>query len=279
MTNTSYPPPRPLSAGQVLEAALQIFRISVAKCLPFATLAVISLQVCYALSVGRLLTFYDPSGQGIPLHLGRSDPTRLGLLSAGALLAAGVWAILSLATLARQASIASRRGGSGGADLLEVLRRAPAIAALALLSGAATDVLFVPIMLLAEPYRSVGLLLMLGPALFVSILLFVLPACGVVLVHKGLFASVAHSFRLVRGNGWRTAGIYAAGFAILMVFYLLTGVLATMALPYAGADDTAIVMAISSAAELAISALGLTFFTALTLAVFGDLEIRRVPAP
>ena len=279
MTNTSYPPLRPLSAGQVLEAALQIFRISVAKCLPFATLAVISLQVCYALSVGRLLTFYDPSGQGIPLHLGRSDPTRLGLLSAGALLAAGVWAILSLATLARQASIASRRGGSGGADLLEVLRRAPAIAALALLSGAATDVLFVPIMLLAEPYRSVGLLLMLGPALFVSILLFVLPACGVVLVHKGLLASVAHSFRLVRGNGWRTAGIYAAGFAILMVFYLLTGVLATMALPYAGADDTAIVMAISSAAELAISALGLTFFTALTLAVFGDLEIRRAPAP
>ena len=279
MTNTSYPPLRPLSAGQVLEAALQIFRISVAQCLPFATLAVISLQVCYALSVGRLLTFYDPSGQGIPLHLGRSDPTRLGLLSAGALLAAGVWAILSLATLARQASIASHRGGSGGADLLEVLRRAPAIAALALLSGAATDVLFVPIMLLAEPYRSVGLLLMLGPALFVSILLFVLPACGVVLVHKGLFASVAHSFRLVRGNGWRTAGIYAAGFAILMVFYLLTGVLVTMALPYAGADDTAIVMAISSAAELAISALGLTFFTALTLAVFGDLEIRRVPAP
>jgi hypothetical protein len=279
MTNMTYPPLRPLSPGQVLEAALQIFRVSVAKCLPFATLAVISLQVCYALSVGRLLTFYDPSGQGIPLHLGRNDPTRLGLLAAGALLAAGIWAILSLATLARQASIVARRGGSGGADLLEVLRRAPAIAALALLSGAATDVLFVPIMLLAEPYRSVGLLLMLGPALFVSILLFVLPACGVVLVHKGLFASVAHSFRLVRGHGWRTAGIYAAGFSILMVFYLLTGVLATMALPYAGAHDTALVMAISSAAELAISALGLTFFTALTLAVFGDLEVRRAPSP
>lgn len=268
---------RPLSAAQVLEAAVQIFRVSVAKCLPYATLAVIASQISLALTVGRLLTFYDPSGEGIPLHLARGDPSRLALFI-GALLAFLVWAILSMTTLARQATVASRRPASGLADLLDVLRRAPAIAALALLSGAAADILFVPIMLLAEPYRSFGLLLMMGPAAYVIILLFVLPACGMILVHKGLLASVAHSFRLVRGNGWRTAGIYAVGIAILMVFYMLTAVMAALAMPYAGPEDAALIMAIFSAAELAVGALGLIFFTALTLAVFGDLEIRRAPS-
>jgi hypothetical protein len=269
---------RPLSAAQVLEAAVQIFRVSVAKCLPYATLAVIAGQVSLALSVGRLLTFYDPSGKGIPLHLDRGDPSRLALIGVGALLAALAWTILSMVTLARQATIAARRPTSGVADLLDVLRRAPAIAALALLSGAAADILFLPIMMLAEPYRSVGLLLMMGPALYLSIVLFVLPASSVVLVRKGLLASVAHSFRLVRGNGWRIAGIYAIGIAALMVFYMLTAVMAALAMPYAGPADAALIMAICSAAQLAVGALGLIFFTALTLAVFGDLEIRRAPS-
>ena len=278
MMNNSHPPMRPLSAAQVLEAAVQIFRVSVAKCLPYATLAVIALLVSYAFSVGRLLVFSDASGAGIPLHLGHGNSTHEALLATGALVAALVWAILSMATLARQASVASHRPSSGLTDLLEVLRRAPAIAALALLSGAATDVLFVPLTLLADPYRSLALLVMTAPALYLSIVLFILPAASVVLVRKGLLASLGHSFRLIRGNGWRIAGIYAVGIAVLMVFYMLTAVAAALALPYAGPEDGALIMAVCAAAELAVGALGLTFFTALTLAVFGDLEARALGA-
>ncbi len=278
MPNSSHPPLRPLTATQVVEAALQIFRVTFAKCLPYATLAAIALQISVALSIGRLLTLYDPAANRLPLFFRQSDPVQLAWVSVGAIVAAFVWMILGVATLTRQSAIASRRPTSGLADLLEVLRRAPAITALALLSGAATDALFIPIMMLAEPYRDAGVLLMMIPALYANVLLFMLPACGVVLEQKSMLASIAGSFRLVRGNAWRVLGVYAIGMSILMVVYMLTAVVAAMVLPYASQQDGAFVMAIFSAAQLAVGALGLIFFTALTLAVVRDLASRSAPA-
>lgn len=260
MPNALYPPLRPRSMAELLDAILQIFRVSLLKCLPYATLAIIA---------GQLSTFYDLSRGHSPVAVSR-DPIWLTLYGVGALLAVILW----MATLLRQSAVASGRSVTGSADLRDTLKRAPAIAALALLAGAAVAVFILPPLALAQPYRSVCLALMLAPALYVGVALsFSLPA--LVLARKGVIASLAYSFKLVRGNWWRVTVIYTVGMAIVMVFYTFVGVIAAMVLPDAGADDAAIVRAVASAAVLAIGAVGLTFYSALTLTVFGDLEVRK----
>jgi uncharacterized membrane protein len=87
-----------------------------------------------------------------------------------------------------------------------------------------------------------------------------------------------YSLELIRGNWWRTTAMYAVGLSIIMVFYLLAAVLAAMVVPDNG-NSMAIERAVSTTAVLAVAAIGLTFYTAITLTVFGDLEARRAGKP
>ena len=80
MPNALYPPLKPRSFGELLDAVLQIFRLSLLKCLPYATVAIIAGQVStfYYLSRGRLpiLDSNDPVGVD-PVrrrHSDRGDP-------------------------------------------------------------------------------------------------------------------------------------------------------------------------------------------------------------
>ncbi|MGH8302188.1 MAG: hypothetical protein ACRET5_12060, partial [Steroidobacteraceae bacterium] len=66
MPNALYPPLKPRSIGELLDVVLQIFRLSLLKCLPYATLAIIGgqLSTLYYMSRGRLpvLESNDPIG-------------------------------------------------------------------------------------------------------------------------------------------------------------------------------------------------------------------------
>jgi len=260
MPNTLYPPLKPRSLGELLDAVLQIFRLSLLKCLPYATLAIIA---------GQLSTFYYLS-QGRTPVLDSNDPVGVALYGAGTLIAFILWT----AMLLRQSSIAAGRPVTGSADLLDALKRAPAIAALVLLAGAAVAVFMLPALALAPPYRNAGIAVMLAPAIYVGIALsFSLPA--LVLARKGVLASLAYSFKLVRGNWWRVALIYVIGIAAIWTLCLLVGEMAAMALSDNGTDD-AIARAMTAAAVLAVAAIGLTLSSALTLTLFGDLEVRRM---
>src|ERR1700686_993304 len=55
MPNILYPPPRPQSVGEILDSAFRIFRATLLKCLPYATVAVIASQLpnIYYLATGR----------------------------------------------------------------------------------------------------------------------------------------------------------------------------------------------------------------------------------
>lgn len=265
MPNALYPPLKPRSFGELLDAVLQIFRLSLLKCLPYATLAIIA---------GQLSTLYYLSRGRLPV-LDSNDPIGVALYGAGTLIAVILW----MAMLLRQSCIASGRPVSGSADFLDTLKRAPAIAAIALLAGAAVAVLMLPALALAPPYRTAGIAVMLAPAIYIAIALsLALPA--LVLARKGVLASLVYSFRLVRGNWWRVAAIYSVGIAVIWTLCVLVATIAAMALasngPDSGADDTAITRAITSAAVLAVAAIGLTFYSALTLALFGDLEVRKM---
>ncbi len=264
MPNALYPPLKPRSFAELLDAVLQIFRLSLLKCLPYATLAIIA---------GQLSTLYYLSRGRLPV-LDSNDPVGVALYGIGTLIAVILW----MALLLRQSSIAAGRPASGAADLLDTLKRAPAIAAISLLGGAAVAALMLPALALAPPYRTAGIAVMLAPAIYVAIALsFALPA--LMLAHKGVLASIAYSFRLVRGNWWRVAVIYAVGFTIIWTLCVLVATVAAMALSNGtdnGGDDAAIARAITSAAILAVASVGLTFYSALTLALFGDLEVRRM---
>lgn len=260
MPNALYPPLKPRSFGELLDAVLQIFRLSLAKCLPYATLAIIA---------GQLSTFYYLSRGRLPV-LDSNDPVGVTLYGVGTLIAVILW----MALLRRQSGIAAGRPEAGSADLLDTLKRAPAIAAIALLGGAAAAVFLLPALALAPAYRTAAMAVMLAPAIYVSIALsLALPA--LVLAGKGVLASLAYSFRLVRGHWWRVAAAYIVGSAVVFTLWFLVATVAGMAFSGSGSDDTALVRAVSAAAVLAVFAVGLTFYSALTLALFGDLEIRK----
>ena len=263
MSITLYPPTQPRTLAELLETSLKIFRVSLLKCLPYATLAILA---------GQLATFYDFSRGRMPSPKDMNDPIWVALYTVGTVLAVILW----MATLLRQSTVAAGRTASR-TDLLDVLKNAPAIAAISLLSGTAVAVLILPPLTLAEPYRSVGLAVMLVPAVYIFVALSLsLPAR--MLAHKGVIQSLMYSLELIRGNWWRTAAIYAVGLSIIMVFYLLAAIMAAMVVSDSG-NPMAIERAVSTTAVLAVAAVGLTFYTAITLTVFGDLEVRRAAKP
>jgi hypothetical protein len=261
MPNALYPPLKPRTFAELLDAVLQIFRLSLLKCLPYATLAIIA---------GQLWTLYYLTRGRVPV-LDTNDPIGVTLYGVGTL----IFIMLSLTILLRQATIAAGRPVAGPADLLDTLKRAPAIVAIALLGGIAVTVLMLPALALAPAYRTAGFIVMLAPVIYIVIAVsFALPA--LMLARKGVLASIAYSFRLVRGNWWRVAGLYGIGLGVVLTLWMLVAAVIAMAVSDNGADDVAIARAVSSAAVLAVLAIGLTFYSALTLALFGDLEVRRL---
>ena len=263
MPNALYPPLKPRSFAELLDAVLQIFRLSLLKCMPYATLAIIA---------GQLWTLYYLSRGRLPI-LDANDPIGVALYGVGTL----IFVMLSMTILLRQSTIAAGRPVTGSADLVDTLKRAPAILAIALVAGAAVAVFMLPALALAQPYRTAGIIVMLAPAIYIWVALqFALPA--LMLARKGVLASLAYSFRLVRGNWWRVAAIYGVALGIILTLWMLVATIASMALSddSAAADDAALARAISSAAALAVFAVGLTLYSALTLALFGDLEVRKM---
>lgn len=265
MPNALYPPLKPRSFAELLDAVLQIFRLSLLKCLPYATLAMVA---------GQLWDLYYRS-RGRPPVLDANDPVGVTLYGLGTL----IFVMLSMTILLRQSAIAAGRPITGSADLLDTLKRAPAIVALTLLAGLPVAIFVLPALALAPAYRLAGVIVMLAPAIYIAVALsFALPA--LMLARQGVFASLAYSFRLVRGNWWRVAAIYGVGLGVILTLGALVTTITAMGLADngadIGADDAALARAISSAATLAVFAVGLTFYSALTLALFGDLEVRRM---
>lgn len=263
MSISLYPPSRPRTLAELLDASFKIFRVSLLKCLPYATVAVLADQ---------LATFYDLTRGHLPEPSDLHDPIWVTLYAVGGCLAVILW----VATLLRQTAMAAGRPVNSS-DLIDALKSAPAIVAIAMLTGAAVAVFLLVPAGLAKPYRTIGSLTAVVPAAYVFVALsFSLPAR--MLAHKGIFQSLTYSLELVRGNWWRVAAMYAVGASIIAVFGLLTSVVAGMMLPDTG-DTAAIAQAVLTTAILAILAVGSTLCTAIWLSVFADLQARRSAKP
>jgi hypothetical protein len=264
MANVLYPPPRPQSVGEILDAAFRIFRATLVKSLPYAVAAVIAGQLpnIYYLLSGRSML------QGLVSQF--RDPVWDALYILGYLIAVALWS----AVLLRQYALATGHSADTSSELSTAVRRLPAMVLLGILTGCAIGIWFVPALALQGTARLGALLLLAIPACYMAVAL----SCGwavLLVTGKGAGASLMHSYRLTSGSFWRLTLIYTVAFVLLMVLYMVSALIAGLVSVLLGHGDIAVITAATTVFVVILSAVGTPFFWALALAVLGDLSVRK----
>jgi hypothetical protein len=249
MTSNLYPPSRPQTVGETLDTSFRIFSVTLLKCLPLAILSLLAAQLPYIYSLLK----------GLPLQrlltAQRHDPLWWLLLGAGYVIAL----TMTSAIVRRQYAIASGQPASPQGELSAALRLVPGLFVVLLLFGLAT---------------MVGLVLFVIPGLYIATRL-ACAATAYLLTGRGVFASLSYSWQLTDGHVWRLSLIFTVYIVLIIVFYLLAGVIVTViAAPFA-LGDIAMFAAVTAVVTVIVGSIVRPFYTALALAVFGDLSVRK----
>jgi hypothetical protein len=87
--------------------------------------------------------------------------------------------------------------------------------------------------------------------------------------------ALRYGFVLVKGSWWRTLVVYILVFVVIVAFYVVATIAASvLAFSLSGADLVAM-SAAAAVVYVALGALGLPFTSAAVLAAFGELKVRR----
>jgi hypothetical protein len=265
MAETLYPPSHPLSIGEVLDLSFRIFRVSLLKCLPLAVAALLLAQLpnIYALLHGGSLA---------GVLTGQHDVVWWVLYVLGWLLSTAFWG----AVLVRQHAVVSGQTGTAFDAIGVGLRRLGGMILISLLILLAVGLCLAPAVLVSRNVLALALacLLLLVPASYVMLRL----SCAntaYLLNPWGVFESVGRSWTLTDGSFWRLAVIYTVALFVLIVFYFVAAMVAGAVAAPLGFGDLAIVTAITTSVVVILGALATPFLTAIALAVFGDLSVRR----
>jgi hypothetical protein len=266
MVSRLYPPSRPQLVGEVLDAGFQIFASTLYKSLPLGVVAVLA---------GQLVNIHDLIA-GRPLRrFGGTDLEWWAWYLSGMVLMLLVWGTL----WRRQATLAAGAASSTRAELRRTLAVLPTLIAQLLVAGAVLALIAAiaagVIAVLPDPSRSFVVLgLLLPPGLYLTVVyVFAFPA--------SLFASMSpvrallYSAALIRGQWWRTILILIVLAIVIFVLYALVGAAAALALSVTGVPDVAVVTAVSAAAAMVMGAVSLPLLSAMLLATFGELRVRR----
>src|SRR6185437_12871547 len=225
MSAAFYPPTRPASVGEVLDLAFRIFKTTLVKGLPYGICAVVAQW---------LPNIYDLS-RGATAHavLDGSQPVRMAIFAVGVLLALVAWSALLL----RQRALIEHRPTSMALELGEALRRLPGFFLATALFVLIVAGGFALVTVVPPQYRA-GLRLVL---LILGMYLAVLLSCtwpAVLLAHQGPLGALRQSVRLVWGNWWRIAAVYAVGAVVVIIVPILVGALITAIVSSLGAGIT-----------------------------------------
>jgi hypothetical protein len=256
MTRLSlYPPARPQSIGEVLDAGFRLFRATLGHCLPYGALLVIA---------GELGNFSDLFSGRIPsatLEHDRAWWTWYGI-------GLGIMLLLYGALLKRQDALARRRPTSMAAELGASLRQFPQLIALTLIAWAGI---------------TLGLLLLVVPGLYLAVALaFGAPALLVGGI-SGPIRALAESARLVRGEWPRTALLMVLVILITLAAYaVLVAILTAGSIAIAGIAERTVVASFSEIAGVVVGSITVPFWSAMILVIYADLlrraELRGAPA-
>jgi hypothetical protein len=265
MANIAYPPPRPLSVGEVLDLTFRIYRASVVSCLIFAALGVIANQLPNLYSVSRGATL-------LQALITPKNSLMLGsLMLAGALLGL----VFTGAVVLRQYAIAT--GHPVGGELPRSLGRLPGLVLLMVLFGAtfAVGAMFIGAAFIFSGIARVLLALLLCLPILYALVAVSCSLTAMYVTPMGAAAAYVRSVRLTSGSFWRLSVIYTIGVIVLGVLYILTSGVIGMLMGILGRGDVALITATLGVVSVAIGALATPFYTALGLAVFGDLTVRK----
>jgi hypothetical protein len=260
-----YPPPRPLSVGEVLDLSFRIYRRTFVKCLVFGALVVVANWLPHLYSIAR--------GQTVAQSMIR--PAQGAGYFVVFLVSMVMAFAFPVAIVCRQYKMAT--GQAIGGELLRTLRLLGRIVLAVVLLALLGIVCALPVLvaLLATGmtrYVLVGLLLLPEGYVFLRL------ACtftAMVVENTSAAASLGRSWELADGNVMRLTAMYTVAIFLLLVLYLVVGMLTTFLYAVFGRGDLAMVAAAVGVVTVAAGALASPYYSALGLAIFGDLLVRK----
>jgi hypothetical protein len=276
MSQILYPPARAQTLGEVLKTGAQIFRLSLNASLPYGVIV----AIC-----GDLANLRDIA-MNLPLQsFDSTDPVWWGWNVAGSILAL----FFGSALILRQKALAAGERTSFAAELRlagVLLSRMIVCVALCTVAiglamlpfGAALPMTGLNPALTNLASANVGMLLLLIPlslpAAWLSLGLFFAPV-ALLLKKLGPIDAMRYSFRLLRGNWWRTSVLTAILIGVLMLMILLVATVAAAAVLGMGVSDMRVIAALAVPLGIICGALVVPWCGAQVLAMMGDLAVRR----
>jgi hypothetical protein len=280
MPNILYPPPRPQSVGEILDSAFRIFGATLLKCLPYSFLGVL---------VSHLTTMYDvAAGRPIVPTTLRAQATHDPFWWILFVVAVFGTATLTNAVLLRQYALATGHPVATGSELATGARRVPGILLIAILMVLAIVATLIPLLLVGSLMTVgsstarlpaligafvVGCLLALVAASW-AVVRWICAGTAYLLTDRGPVASMRHSWQLTAGNFWRLSVIYTVGIVLIIVLYVLSSLIGGVVALLLAHGDVAVITATGAVVVTLLGAIVTPFYSALLLAVFGDLSVR-----
>jgi hypothetical protein len=265
MSEALYPPPRPLSVGEVLDLSFRIYRGTFVKCLVFGGLVVVAnwLPNLYAMARGQTVvqSMVKPVVD-VPYSL---------ILVITSLLAL----VFPVAIIYRQYRMVT--GQETGGELLRALRllgRILLMLILYALVSVAGVVLLVPALLTTGLARYALIAVLLLPLGYV-LLRLTSAFTAMVIEDTSASGSLARSWDLTGGSVLRLTAIYTVAVFLLLALYIVIGSLTAFLYAVLGKGDVALIAAGIGVVTVAAGALASPYYSALGLAVFGDLLVRK----
>jgi len=285
MPQILYPPAKPQTVGEVLKTGGQIFRQSLGATLPYGVIV----AVCGDLANLRNLSM------DLPLQsFDSTDPVWWAWNVVGSILALLFFSALML----RQKALAAGERTGLMAEMRQAGVMLSRLIVCVVLSTVAVSVALLPFAM-ALPMTglnptltnlatvNVGMLLLLIPlslpAAWLSLALLFAPL-ALVVKKLGPIEAMRVSFRLLRGNWWRTSVLSAALIGVVLLMLVLAATLAGAAVMVTGTSDLKTVATLAIPLGIVCGAIMVPWIGALLLAMMGDLlvrqgEARRVTPP
>ena len=251
-------PNQPQGIGGVLDTAFQLYKSSLGSVWTISLLtAVMSLvPTLYWLFFG--MSKVDVSSMATnPFAMYTNNPSLILSVLLSILLS--MWGMSAL--LIKQRAVGSDEQMSNGEAFQTALSRLPLLIAATFLYVMA---IMVGSILLLVP----GVILTLSLVMYMALLLF---------ERKGAIESLTGSHKLVWGNWWRTCAVLTVAFILLMVIFIAVGFVVAIITPFVGmvGDFLVVTMAVQSILNAAINVVVTPFTTAVMIALYWDLKLRK----
>ena len=133
---------------------------------------------------------------------------------------------------------------------------------------------FIPALLFSPLGKALAIVVLLIPASYLMVKAS-LAILIIVVERKGPVEAYGRSWGLVTGSFWRVSTVYTVGVLVLVVFWFSLAAVVGVLAAIVGRGDVALVAATGGVLMLLTAALAMPFFTAMALAVYGELLTRK----